>query len=171
MAAVVGDRELLRPLSPRTPSRQGPMMLSHGKRATKDEIVNSLDDDEFELVMNRLSGGLPAPVGDDEITFTTRYTLSIQNTQAAQYILEYLEALGYDAFYHTFRYSSSNTQNIVAVKRGVTYPDEVVVYSAHMDSTSGQASTNAPGCIDNGSGTGCMRCDIARGVGGGRCAC
>jgi len=105
--------------------------------------------------MRRLTGEEPAPVGGSEVTINTRYTLSPQNAQAAQYILEYLQAAGYeDVFYHEFRYSSTTTQNIVAVKLGATYPDEIVVYGAHMDSTSGSPTTSAPGCIDNGSGTG-----------------
>ena len=159
-AAVAGDRERLRPLAPRTKRATSPVIRASAKqqqqRATKDQVIASLDDAEFETVMRRLSGAEPAPVGGSSVTFTTRYTLSAQNTQAAQYIYEYFVGLGYaDVFYHEFRYSTSTTRNIVAVKRGTVYPDEVVVYGAHMDSTSGSANTLAPGCIDNGSGTGC----------------
>jgi hypothetical protein len=156
MAAVVGERERLRPLAmPRTPQAARTLRLgAAARRATKDEVVARVDAAEYETVARRLSGAEPAPVGAGSVTFTTRYTLSAQNAQAAQYSLEYFRALGYtDAFYHEFRYQSTTTRNIIAVKRGATLPDEVVVYGAHMDSTSGSANTLAPGCIDNGSGS------------------
>ena len=159
-AAVLGERERLRPLRPHLPRRHAPLKLAGADktaRATKEDVIAALDADEYDTVMRRLTGEEPAPVGGSEVTINTRYTLSPQNAQAAQYILEYLQAAGYeDVFYHEFRYSSTTTQNIIAVKPGATYPDEIVVYGAHMDSTSGSPTSSAPGCIDNGSGTGGM---------------
>eukprot|EP01119_Soliformovum_irregulare_P015774 TRINITY_DN4495_c0_g1_i1.p1 TRINITY_DN4495_c0_g1~~TRINITY_DN4495_c0_g1_i1.p1 ORF type:complete len:216 (-),score=62.48 TRINITY_DN4495_c0_g1_i1:325-972(-) len=49
--------------------------------------------------------------------------------------------------------SSTTAQNIIGIKRGTKYPDQIIVVGAHYDSTSGSASTNAPGAIDNASGS------------------
>jgi Zn-dependent M28 family amino/carboxypeptidase len=45
------------------------------------------------------------------------------------------------------------SNNIVAVHKGTKKPNEVIVVGAHMDSTSNQGSSLAPGAVDNGSGT------------------
>lgn len=47
----------------------------------------------------------------------------------------------------------SASRNVIATKPGSTYPSEQVIICAHLDNTSGQPQTLAPGADDNGSGT------------------
>lgn len=153
-SAVKGERELLRPIRRMSKklSARGPVKFVND--ATKSEIINSLDIDEYFLIEQGITGVVPIPANGIEQTITTRYTLADGNDVAAQYMLEYFENLGYpEVFLQAFTQGGKRTHNIVAIKPGTTKPDEIVLVGAHMDSTSQSPSQNAPGCIDNGSGT------------------
>jgi Zn-dependent M28 family amino/carboxypeptidase len=121
--------------------------------AEKDDIINSMQVNEYTTIIRRLSGDMPFTVPSGTYTIRTRHSSTNENEYAAEYIYEYLKALGYNTYYENFRCQSGyNTQNIIGVKRGSSLPNEVVVVGGHMDSTSPQTS-NAPGAIDNASGS------------------
>lgn len=69
-------------------------------------------------------------------------------------LLQVFELLGYQSIVQPFTFNGIETHNVIAIKPG-TGPNrnEVVVFGAHMDSTSPKPTTIAPGAIDNGSGT------------------
>jgi Zn-dependent M28 family amino/carboxypeptidase len=120
------------------------------KTAIKDEIVNGLDGDLFYDEMEKITGEKPFTLNGQQYTVKTRYTHTQGNNDAAAYFLQRFKDMGYEASYQTFRYSSSNTQNIIATKRGTS--SEIVVIGAHYDSISQDPQNLAPGCVDNGSG-------------------
>jgi len=121
--------------------------------AEKDDVLNSLSVSEYTTIIRQLSGAQSFSTSSGTYTIQTRHSSTVQNEYAAEFILEYLEALGYDAYYQYFRCQSGyDTQNIIGVKQGSTRPNEIVVVGGHMDSTSGNTN-NAPGAVDNGSGT------------------
>lgn len=86
--------------------------------------------------------------------FGTRYTLTANCLQAAQYIYDYFLSLGLEPEFQDFTYGGViSGRNVVAEIRGLTYPEQVVIICAHYDSTSDQRWTLAPGADDNASGT------------------
>ncbi|HEQ79078.1 MAG TPA: M28 family peptidase, partial [Euryarchaeota archaeon] len=89
--------------------------------------------------------------------FMTRHISADNNTLAAQYIADRFSRVGLDVEMHEFTHYTYTLENVIATLPG-TDPtsDEVYIVVAHFDSTSGQASTLAPGANDNGSGTAAM---------------
>jgi hypothetical protein len=66
---------------------------------------------------------------------------------AADYIEEQFVRLGYRPQRESYRSRGKSVRNIIAEKRGITAPEEVVLVGAHYDSVMG-----SPGANDNGSG-------------------
>ena len=84
---------------------------------------------------------------------TTRRTGTTGNLLARDWLEAQLEALGYSTTLQAFPYSSGVSYNVVGEIAGRTRPQDVYIIGGHFDSTSQQASTNAPGAEDNASGT------------------
>lgn len=135
------------------PRPVGPIRLPKTPKqlATKDEILNSLDEKEYATILGAISGNSPLVVDGESYLIKTRYTGTEQNEIAAEYMLRFFEDLGLEASYQEFRYNGMNVRNVIGIKRGSS-PD-IVVVGAHMDSTSPSPSSQAPGAIDNGSGS------------------
>jgi hypothetical protein len=86
-------------------------------------------------------------------TIQTRYYNSTGMQTATQYVLDKFNAYGLNsAYFDTFTYGGSSIRNVVGVKTGSVYPNRIYMICGHLDSTSGQPSTLAPGAEDNGSG-------------------
>lgn len=89
--------------------------------------------------------------------FGTRFASTAACEAAGEYIYNYFSSLGLDrTSYQTFSFGSGYvSRNIIAEKRGRTYPDDWIILCGHYDSTSGSEtrSYNAPGADDNASGT------------------
>ncbi|MGQ9852023.1 MAG: M20/M25/M40 family metallo-hydrolase [Candidatus Oleimicrobiaceae bacterium] len=90
--------------------------------------------------------------------FRTRYTYSDSIRKAAQWILQQYVALGLtDVEFDTFYISGVAHFNVIATKRGLIYPDSVIMIGGHYDSIVLGSGTNpmvwAPGADDNASGT------------------
>ncbi len=86
-------------------------------------------------------------------TIQTRYynTTGMQN--ATQYVLDKFNAYGLSsAYFDSFTYSGASVRNVVGVKTGTVYPNRIYMICGHLDSTSPQSGTLAPGAEDNGSG-------------------
>lgn len=67
--------------------------------------------------------------------------------EAAGYIRETLESLGYSMSEHTFPDNGRNFSNVIATRRGTRYPDQRVIVLAHYDTVA-----DSPGADDNASG-------------------
>ncbi len=103
--------------------------------------------------IGNLAGVRPVTIGAGPVTFTTRSTPTAQCDLAEQYVFERFQALGFsDVQYDPYSFSSTSARNVVATLPGATRPGRVVILGAHLDSTSPQSSTLAPGANDNASG-------------------
>jgi hypothetical protein len=83
----------------------------------------------------------------------TRSSTTPQFDTACQYALGVFQSLGLSASLDPFTGSGHAMTNVVAVKTGTLYPSQIVIISAHLDSTSPSPTTLAPGAEDNGSGS------------------
>jgi hypothetical protein len=90
--------------------------------------------------------------GEGRLSINGRCSYSDDHFIAADYIRDYFADLGYESSLQPFRFSTTNTQNVVGIKYGATNPDEVVVVGGHYDSTSPNCRSQAPGAVDNASG-------------------
>ena len=90
-------------------------------------------------------------------SYPTRHTLSAQNVEAAGALREKFRGMGYeDVSLEEFSIGNTARFNVVAVKRGATRPEEIVVFGAHFDCRNKEdrdARGRAPGADDNGTGT------------------
>jgi len=124
--------------------------------SSKMQIVDAIDWDAILFKVKQLSGALEFTLDDKEFTTKTRYTYSSDNLLSARFIKEYFEGLGFETMFQNFTYSGYSARNVIGVKIGTMYPDELVVIGAHFDSMSEMPNTNAPGANDDGSGTAAM---------------
>jgi hypothetical protein len=101
-----------------------------------------------------------AKVNQAEITATiedlaglgTRYTFSDGDEAAAAYLRARFEAMGLGVIRDPFSVDGVQAENLIVEVPGSVDPDVVYVLSAHYDSTSNAAATDAPGADDNASG-------------------
>jgi len=102
--------------------------------------------------VNQLSGETPATVGGVPYTFTTRETNSgVPIQKATQFAYEFMQAHSLAVSYHDWNRCGVASRNVVAEKIGTVHPSEIVLVTAHIDSTS---TTNvAPGADDDASGS------------------
>jgi hypothetical protein len=84
---------------------------------------------------------------------TTRRTGTAGNVLARDWLKMQLESLGYSTTLQAFSSPYGTSHNVVGEIAGRTRPQEVYIIGGHFDSTSPQASSNAPGAEDNASGT------------------
>ncbi|MFN8588989.1 MAG: M20/M25/M40 family metallo-hydrolase [Candidatus Eisenbacteria bacterium] len=116
-------------------------------------LVNQVDGTRFMDWIRDMANGRSTLVGGVPVTFTTRSTPTTLCDQAEQWAFERLQALGYtDVQYDPYTFSSTSARNVVATLPGVTAPNKIVVLGAHLDSTSPNSTTLAPGANDNASG-------------------
>ncbi len=109
-----------------------------------------------ETIVSLVSGsGLAARVQALQ-DFQTRYASTSNCEAAGQALFDAFSALGLDDVrFQGFPFSVYTSRNVIAEKRGETYPDHVFIICGHYDSTSPAPlnQTLAPGADDNASGT------------------
>lgn len=105
--------------------------------ADLDSLIALINTDSLQVYVEALQA------------FPPRLTGSQSDYDSRDWIYNKLIKFGYDSvMLDTFTYSSSQVQNIIAVKPGSLYPDHYIVIGAHKDAVS-----VSPGADDNGSGT------------------
>ena len=100
-------------------------------------------DGKYLNVLDQLSGSKALSLGDKgQFTIRTRYTYTEQNSLSAEFIAMWFTKHGADEVYMQPFVMPNGTpsNNVVAVHKGTTKPDEVIVVGAHMDSTSNQGT-------------------------------
>jgi len=120
---------------------------------TKSEIVDEVDWEGILFKVKQLSGALGITVNNKVVYTPTRYTYSNDIQLSASFIREFFEGLGYQGSLQNYTISGNKASNVIGVKTGTLYPNEIVVIGAHFDSTSEKPSTSAPGANDDGSGS------------------
>jgi len=86
------------------------------------------------------------------VNFKTRYTFSEEFRQAAERSRGLLEEYGLETRLQNFQMWGKTGSNVIGVLEGSTSPDQIYILGAHLDSTSWEAATFAPGADDNASG-------------------
>jgi Zn-dependent M28 family amino/carboxypeptidase len=141
------------------------LKLSSGKakkNPIKDAFVATVDelgaDGRYNSLLAQLSGASRLNLGDKGMfTLNTRYTMSTDNTVAAEWLSQaFISHESDDVSDQYFNMpGGTTTANVISTHYGSdpAKVHEIVVIGAHMDSTSRSAATNAPGAVDNGSGT------------------
>lgn len=85
--------------------------------------------------------------------FRTRYSTHDSCDAAASWVAGKFNDYGCDSVYLQY-HTGNHAPNVIAVKRGVLYPESIyVVIDGHLDATSGLAPNIAPGADDDASGT------------------
>lgn len=88
----------------------------------------------------------------DLVAMQTRFTMSQGDEVARDYLVDRAETMGLVAKLDPFQVASQIANNVIVELPGTVAPEVVYIYSAHYDSTSSQAMTNAPGADDNATG-------------------
>ena len=109
----------------------------------------------------KISGVDPVTIGTNNYYIRTRNSPQLFNGSnlgkaydfALQQAQNYHYGSNIEQDTYPYPYSSQTWKNLVLTIPGQTNPNDIVILSAHYDSTSGSASTNAPGADDNGSGS------------------
>lgn len=108
------------------------------------DLVDSVSQSTLADHVAKLSGETQISIGAKTTTLTNRITGTESYELAAQYVYEFLENLGLEVTYQSGITEESITdqmtmtypyKNVIAEKKGITYPDQVVVLCAHLDST------------------------------------
>lgn len=97
-----------------------------------------------------LSGVRPVEIDGETVTIRSRYSLSEQIHQAAQYLNNFYQDLGLVVTLQNFDFWGVTLSNVIAEIPGSIYPEHVYIISAHYDSL--PAGETAPGADDNASG-------------------
>lgn len=111
-------------------------------------IVDGVRIDSLMKWVNELSGELPVDVGNGPELIVSRHKFNEGNAKAQQYLAQKLEQFGYTPEVQTF---SSTGNNLLAVKEGSVYPDQVLILCAHYDAMPA-GTLAAPAADDDGSG-------------------
>jgi hypothetical protein len=111
----------------------------------------------------KLSGAQPVTIAGEKTRIETRFSPSLFNGQtnarAFEWLLEQLhqwyppEQIEVQPFTVEIEGQRFIWKNLILTLPGETQPDEIVILSAHLDSTSEQPTVLAPGAEDNGSGS------------------
>lgn len=87
------------------------------------------------------------------VEIQTRYYNTAGMQAATQYALDRFQEYGLDdAYFDAFVYNGYSVRNVIGVKIGTVHPSRIYMICGHLDSTSPQNQTLAPGAEDNGSG-------------------
>jgi hypothetical protein len=143
-------RKALAPRSVLPYIRQRPAAISPGMAA-------AVQDPLVEMIVGLVTS--PDLTADVQALqdFQTRYASTTNCDAAGEFLFGAFSALDLDEVrFESFTYTGGRTsRNVIAEKRGETYPDDIFIISSHYDSISPAATreTLAPGADDNASGT------------------
>jgi leucyl aminopeptidase len=134
-------------------------------RPTLPDLERRMDQDQWASWIRRLSGEEPVLIGGEPALIQTRYNYAMFTGQPNARAFEYLgeQVLQFvrpdQVEVHDYTYTDAERaytwKNLVVTLPGRTRPQEVVMFTAHFDSTvvrDGNALQAAPGANDNGTG-------------------
>ncbi len=129
------------------------------------EMLNHTGQDAWAAWVNKLSGVEPVVIGGEPAVIATRYSYAMftgqANARAFDYVLEQVRAWVPDSQIEIDDYPYADAEhtytwkNLIVTLPGSTRANEIVVLSAHLDSTvvrEGNALEAAPGADDNATG-------------------
>jgi hypothetical protein len=119
------------------------------------DIATLIAEVETETLLDyveQLTGETPALVGGKPYRFTTREAdAAAPIAKVTQFAYEFLAAQGLDVAYQRWEACDMTGRNVIGEITGAESPDEIVLVTAHLDSTSEDGA--APGADDNASGS------------------
>jgi hypothetical protein len=115
-----------------------------------DTLVQRIADEVSAVSLRQIVARLQA--------FQTRYTYSDSIISAGKWLFDQFRSFGYEeVYFDSFYVDGRPHRNVIAIKRGLFYPDSVIMLGGHYDSivlgTGANPSVWAPGADDNASGT------------------
>lgn len=131
--------------------------------STEEKVINNQDlvDSVSQITLAdyvaKLSGETEISVGNQTTTLTNRITSTESYEFATQYVYKLLKNLGLEVEYQSGIIEENITEqmtktysykNVIAEKKGTTYPDEVVLLCAHLDSTALMNSSESDSDLD-----------------------
>ena len=136
-----------------------------GEHPTISTLLEQTSQEKWLEWIEKLSGARPVTIGGQQTTIATRYSYAMftgqPNARAFEYILEQVQGwYGENQIeIHEYPYTDAERtytwKNLLVTIPGATRPDEIVILSAHLDSTvvfEGNPLKAAPGADDNASG-------------------
>lgn len=135
-------------------SRPRPRPPADAQTAVEMERTDLLPMTALQSLSKALSvDTMMAGLGRISVDIRTRYYRTPGMQMATQYAFDRLSAAGCDnVYFDNFTYNGYAIRNVIGVKTGATYPARIYMVCGHLDSTSPQRDTLAPGAEDNGSG-------------------
>jgi leucyl aminopeptidase len=141
-----------------------------GKGLWVENILSRTSQDRWLGWIHKISGAEPVLITGVPSAIETRFSFALfgdaQNGQAVEYILQQVrgwvreDQIEIDPFVYTDKEGQGYTwNNIIITFPGVLNPEEIVIFSAHLDSITTQDFNPfllAPGADDNGSGVATM---------------
>jgi len=133
------------------PAVRDTTLLARLSSVLVSNMMNEVQATNLHNMVSQLSGGPNAVIGGDLYTVATRHTTrQVSSHRAAQYCLERLQALGWQASYHHWSGGGYSNCNVIAVLPGGAKSSEIVMGVAHLDNM--PSGGVAPGADDNASG-------------------
>ncbi|MFN0150306.1 MAG: M20/M25/M40 family metallo-hydrolase [bacterium] len=159
--AITAEGYRLEALAASAPAQAGRALLAPppnpAPRATDfapavDEIAACVDADSVYEKLGALSGAESTFVGGGPYLFRTRHTQYNGGRKAEQWCYDAFAGLGLATEFESVPVGSTQARNVIATLPGRVTPERIFIIGGHLDSTSPQPATRAPGAEDNGSG-------------------
>lgn len=116
------------------------------------EINNKVNIDTLYKFVEELSGERPISINGFSTSIYSRYHSNIGNEFAYTYLINKFRSYNLQIQSDNYIDGNFNINNVIAIKKGSTFPDNYFIICAHYDSYSTDKSL-APGADDNASGT------------------
>ncbi|RMB60906.1 M20/M25/M40 family metallo-hydrolase [Dokdonia sinensis] len=142
----------------RTSEREALAVIQSNKRNVRAETEFTISENETVLdVIDRINITTIEEHIIELENYGTRFHNTATGTQAAQDLKARWEAMAAtynrsDVNVRLVEHTNTTMPSVVLTITGTTLPDEFVIVGGHLDSTSGQNQTNAPGADDDASG-------------------
>ena len=120
-------------------------------------LIDQVSETRIHDLIADLSGARAALIDGKPVTISTRYSFAAGITNAEAYVRQHYAALGPATRTLPWTYNSNGVaysgRNITADITGIVHPERIWLVGGHLDSTSTDRYTTAPGADDNASGT------------------
>jgi hypothetical protein len=117
-------------------------------------MLSQVSQSTLETHIGDFSGEWPTMINGSPYTLSTRYTYTTTPiTKATRLAWEKFTQMGLTTWYDYYFISGQEKRSVLAQQTSLSQPDRVFMLTAHLDSTSPSAYTDAPGADDNASGS------------------
>jgi Zn-dependent M28 family amino/carboxypeptidase len=129
------------------------------------DLLAQVDQAHWSGWIRQLSGVDPVTVGGQAFTIKTRYTYALFDDTLAggrsmgfdfvreQVSARYPAAQIEEDTFHPYSSPDRTWKNLILTIPGTEHPEQIVILSAHLDSTSNDQYNSAPGADDNATGS------------------